>query len=147
MAKKTTQVVIQSFVPYAVEVNFRHVGGDLDGQPIKVGLNTKTVRVPAKGEKRDKPSILVLTSEDFAAVKVDLDPYLDLGQRGGMTILEDIPSGYWDPAERVASAEAARQMAEGALAGANGRIAELEARVEELKGILTETYAWKDDGK
>lgn len=144
MAKKT-QIVIQSFVPYAVEVNFRHVGGDLDGHPVKVGIHTKTVRVPAKHSA--PKNILVLSPEDFAAVKVDLEPYLALGQRGGMTILEDIPSGFWDPAERVASAEAARQMAEGALAGANGRIAELEARVEELKGILTKTYAWKDDGK
>lgn len=143
MAKKN-QVIIQSFVPHAVEVNFRHVGGDLDGQPVKVGIHPKTVRVPSK---HDSPkNILILSAEDFAAVKQDLAPYLAMGQRRGMTIIEDIPSGYWDPAQRVASAEAEKSAALAAKAGAEKKVEELEARVEELKGFL-KTYGWKDDGK
>jgi len=138
---KSNKVVIQSFVPHRLEVNFR----DKDGKVIVAGNQPKTVVVPAKQES--PKNILVLSVADYDAVKADLAPYEVLGQNQGVTILDDIPSGYWDPTQRVAEAEAKRVAAEAELAGARDRMQGLEARIEELRGILVKTFGWKDDGK
>ncbi len=158
MAKKeATKIVLQSFISHRLEVNFRRTSDETDdkdklveggyrkGDVIRVGNVPKTVVVPAKQES--PKNILILTPADFEAVKADLQPYLDLGQRQGVTVLEDIPGGYWDPAQRVAEAEAKRVAAETALSGAQERIGTLEGRIDELKEILVKTFAWKDDGK
>jgi hypothetical protein len=137
---KPDQVIVQSFVSYRVQANFR----DEDGKSILSGGGYKTVTVPAKTES--PKNILVLKASDFEQVKADLQQYLDLGQRGGMVLIENIPSGFWDPASRVASAEAARASAEGALAGAQTELSAKGERIEELKKLLV-GYGWKDDGK
>lgn len=145
MAKKENRIVLQSFVPYDLTVNFRHLEGEKKGEAVKVGNVFKTLAVPSKFSS--PKNIVVLTKEDFAGVKLDLETYITMGQKGGIVILEDIPSGYWDPAQRVAAAETAKQAAETALAGALKTIEEKDARILELTDILTRTYAWKGDGK
>jgi hypothetical protein len=136
MANKK-QVVIQSFVTHRVTANFR----DEDGNAVRVGGVPKTVTVPALQES--PKNILILTPDDFEAIRKDLDAYITLGQRKGMVIRDDIPSGFWDPSQRVADADAKRQMAEQQLLGAQSRIAELEAEIDSLKDKLRE-YGWKE---
>lgn len=137
MAKKNdSRVVIQSFIPYRAEVNFR----DEKGNVIFVNHRPKTVVVPSK-ESAPK-NILILSVEDYQAVKQDLAEYVTMGQRGGVTILDDIPSGYWDPAQRVAEAEAKRQSAETERDAALTRAGAAEAEVVRLTEILTKTYGW-----
>jgi hypothetical protein len=137
---KPDQIIVQSFVSCKVTANFR----DENGKAVLSGGGYKTVTVPAKTES--PKNILVLKASDFEAVKADLQPYLDLGQRGGMVLIENIPSGFWDPAARVAAAEAAKASAEGALSGAQAELSVKDARIEELKKLL-DGFGWKGDGK
>lgn len=140
------QVVIQSFVNHRVTVAFRYIEGDeipqgmAVGDVVRVGHVAKTVTVPSKQES--PKNILILSPKDFERIRQDVESYLDLGQRGGMQTLDSIPSGYWDPAQRVAEADGKRIAAEQQLAGAQKRIEELEGEIDELK-VKLRGYGWQ----
>lgn len=132
------QVVVQSFMNHRLTVNFR----DEKNEVIRVGTLVKTVTVPARQEAPQ--NILILTPQDFEAVKYDLQDRIEMGQRGGVVILDSIPSGFWNPTQRVAEAEGKLQAAEAQFAGSQVRIGQLEADVEALKDKLR-VYGWKGD--
>lgn len=139
------QVVLQSFIPQKCRVNFRHLvdGADFKkGDPIKVKGVVKTVTLPSVF---DAPkNILILTAEDFEAIREDVEPLLEQGQRGkGVVKLDDIPSGYWDPAQRIAEAEGKMNVAKQQAENAEFRVLELEEEVKSLKVKLIE-YGWKE---
>lgn len=135
------QVVIQSFNPNRITVHFR----DAKGNPVPQGTGYKTVTVPSV---YDSPkNILPLSKADFEAIKDDCQQFIDLGQRGkGFVILNDIPSGYWDPAQQVAQVKADLGAKAAELEGANSRIGQLEEQITVLKAELI-ARGWKEDGQ
>lgn len=136
---KTKQIVLQSFVPWTVEVNFRND----KGEPVTAANGViKTVRIPSKDNA--PKNILILSPDDFEGVRADVQKYLDLGQRGGVVLIDDIPSGFWDPAQRVAEAEAKRDAAVTEVMAANKKVSDLETEIVRLNDILTRTYGWKE---
>lgn len=146
-----TQVVLQSFMPYKFTANLRYTKDDVDfrGHPVKAGEvvmdkngNTLTVTIPALIES--PKNVRIMTPEDFEKARQDLDPLLERGQRGrGIVQLDDIPAGFWDPAQRVADAEGKLSAAKAELEGSQFRILELEDEIKNLKEKLV-SYGWKE---
>ena len=128
------KVIIQSFHPYDLTVNYRHTSGPKKGEPVMEGTVAKTTRIPSL--HRSPKNIAIFSSEDFRAVEEDLTPYIEKGRDKGMVRLKDIPAGFWDPAQRVAQAEGNQAMAEGKLAASEAKVARLEDEVEVLKRRL-----------
>lgn len=113
------------------------------GEPIKAGSGYKTRTIPSRYEA--PKNITIMTAEDFEAVREDVQALLDRGQQGkGLVKLDDIPSGYWDPAQQVADARGKMNDALAKLEGAEMRNMELEDEIKRLKGILV-TFGWKDE--
>ena len=139
MAKNPNQVVLQSFVRTRITVNFR----DEKGVAITSGGIVKTITIPSWMEQ--PKNIQVMSKDDFKQIKQDLEVYLTLGQNKGIVVLDDIPEGYWDPAQRVAAAEAKVTAAQGERDGAVKRAETAEAEIERLKTILMRTYGWSPE--
>jgi len=147
------QVVLQSFLERKYTVNFRYTEDTKDemgnpvkaGDAIKVGGAYKTLPIPSIHTAQPGKNIVILTEEDFKAIHKDIKELLDAGQRGkGLVKLDDIPAGYWDPAQRIADAEAKKNAVMIERDAAQFRALELEEEVKRLKGILT-SYGWKDE--
>ena len=146
-----SQVVLQSFLETKLTVNYRYTEDVKDGdrvvhkkgEAIMVGSVYKTRTIPSRYEA--PKNITILTPDDFEAIRVDVDEYLERGQqRKGLVKLDDIPSGYWDPAQQVADARGKMAEAQAKLEGAELRNMELEDEIKRLKGILV-TFGWKDE--
>jgi hypothetical protein len=113
------------------------------GEPIKAGSGYKTRTIPSRYEA--PKNIVIMTPGDFEAIREDVDGLLQRGQQGkGLVKLDDIPSGYWDPAQQVADARGKMADALAKLEGAELKAMELEDEVKRLKGILV-TFGWKDE--
>lgn len=147
------QVVIQSFLENRLTVNFRYTEDTKDemgnpvkaGEAIKVGGVYKTLAIPSIHSAQPGKNVVILTHEDFEAIRKDVDGLLVLGQRGkGLVQLDDIPAGYWDPSQRIAEAEGKRQAVMIERDDALLRVLELEDRVKFLTEKLT-SYGWKDE--
>jgi len=147
-----SQVVLQSFAETKLIVNYRYTedvkGEDgvilhKKGEPIKQGMGYKTRSIPSRYEA--PKNISVMTTEDFLAIHEDIKDHLERGQKGkGLVKLDDIPSGYWDPAQQVADARGKMSAALAERDGALMQVLELEEEVKRLKGILV-TFGWKDE--
>lgn len=153
MMGAANQVVIQSFLERKYTVHFRYTKDTTDqagnpvksGDPIKVGGVYKTLTIPSIYTAPNGKNIVIVTKEDFDAIRQDLATYLEMGQhRKGVVVLDDIPQGYWDPAQQVADARAKKAAAEAERDGALMKVLELEEEVSRLKKLLTETYGWKE---
>ena len=147
------QVVLQSFLENKLTVNFRYTEDSKDelgnpvkaGEAIKVAGVYKTLRIPSIHSADPGKNIVILTHEDFNAIRKDIDGLLELGQRGkGLIQLDDIPSGYWDPAQRIAEIEGKRQAVMIERDDALLHVLELEEEVKGLKEKLI-SYGWKDE--
>jgi len=113
------------------------------GEPIKAGSGYKTRTIPSRYEA--PKNIVIMTPGDFEAIREDVDGLLQRGQQGkGLVKLDDIPSGYWDPAQQVADARGKMADALAKLEGVELKAMELEDEVKRLKGILV-TFGWKDE--
>jgi len=147
-----SQIVLQSFMETKLTVHHRYtedVKNDdgkvvfKKGDPIKVGSGYKTSTIPSRYEA--PKNIIIRTPEDFEAIHEDVEELLKRGQQGkGLVKLDDIPSGYWDPAQQVADAKGKMADALAKLEGAELKAMELEDEVKRLKGILV-TFGWKDE--
>lgn len=147
------QVVLQSFLENKLTVNFRYTEDSHDelGNPVKAGDAIKvsgvykTLAIPSIHTAQPGKNIVILTHEDFEAIRKDIKGLLELGQRGkGLVQLDDIPSGYWDPAQRIAEAEGKRKAVMIERDDALLRVMELEEEVKVLKDKLI-SYGWKDE--
>lgn len=133
MAKN--QIVLQSFLSAPHTLVFR----DEKGQPIKAGKRGefKTVRIPALISS--PKNILILSEDDYEQVKSDpfLVDALERGQRGkGVRLLEDIPSGFWDPTQQLAKAEGEKRALQETLEEKDTKLSEAEKQIEELKAQI-----------
>jgi len=131
MGKK--QIVLQSNIPHRFTANFRDEKG-------VIAVPARTVTVPSKDEA--PKNILILSPDDFESVRKDLQPYLDLGRNKGIVELDGIPSGFWDPQQRVAEAEGKRLAAEAERDGAVARAEKAETEAVRLREILVKEYKW-----